>query len=243
MPDGYTYTDVQSTLAINEVVMQRNKVRKYNLRSYQEHVRRQNTSGREKAVMLLKEGAEAAKSGGQRAARNALESAWHYYQSDAALNEDARVQLNQLVQQQAMIGLLGSRGRLREQIGTEPSGQSAGRQMIVDENIWQDDTERMANALNKYDSAHLQRITNKIVWLQQAAAATPTQLVVNMPLRGLVVGLVRPIQVNPHAEMVVAYSAAPIIPAQSTQRFYWLGAMFGELLVGCVAAPKMGLTW
>ena len=242
LPEGYAYDDFEGTLAVDESLLDRQEVRQYSIGTYESEVVRVNSHNQRLAAKLLKQGSDQAKFGEQRRARQALESAWHVSMSDSALNEDARVQLNQLIQKQALVGLLGSRGRLRRQLGDEAGGRPA-EAPVVTEHYNQEDVTRLTNSLNKLDSENLERITHRIVQLQSVAAAASPQLVVTMPTRGRVIGFSRPIQVNPDAEMVVGFSASPLVPERSKRSVIWLVGVCAVLLALFSLAPATGRRW
>ena len=202
-------------------------VKQHDLIAYRSHVARQNQDHQDAAEKLLQAGTDQARIGQQRQARASLESAWHYSRSDAALNEDARVQLSQLIRQQALIGLLGSRQRLRSQMGRS----DAVRAPQVNEQIRQDDTERLDSTLSKQDSENLERITHRMVQMQMASSQRPPQLLVNLPQRGRLIAFDRPIQVNAGAPMWIDLSARPKMTDQVRQNVLALSGVFVVLLV------------
>jgi len=113
------------------------------------------------------------------------------------------VQLRGLAQQQAVVGLLQRRGQVRQQ------AQPAAEQQQVDLgdkfNIME--AERLRSSLSKADSENLDYITERLIDVQELAAGSPAQLVISMPRRGRMLKFDRPLQVNPHSEMLVSFAA------------------------------------
>ena len=73
--------------------------------SYMDNEKQIQASQIQKAEEMLQFGNRKIAEGDQRGARRALESAYKLSQNDAAFNEDARVQLQKLKTQQAMMGI------------------------------------------------------------------------------------------------------------------------------------------
>jgi len=146
---------------------------------------------------------ELAQNGKQYEARQALESAYNYSVADPALNEDARVQLRKLIRQQAVVGLVGRRGQIRMQTGgqAEEAGKNLGDRFNRDE------AERLESSLSQDDTGNLNRIADRLIEMQERAAGTSLQLVINMPLKGKVLEFTRPLQVKPNSPMLVTFCA------------------------------------
>ncbi|MAE64447.1 MAG: hypothetical protein CMJ18_09270, partial [Phycisphaeraceae bacterium] len=233
VPNEFSYDRFDGSLAVNRKSLDELVVLRYDATSYASDVQRTNDYNAKQAKRMLDEGGRSAQRGDQRQAKLALESAWHYSMGDRGLNEDARVQLNQLVRQQAMVGLLGSRGRLRRQSGADDAPAPA-----LGENFSTDQAERLTGALLAPDSENLQRICERVVGIQEAAAPASAQLVVNMPLRGRVLEFNRPIQVAAQAPMRIAFRAKRPVTAGSRSTFGWLGGLFAITLGVLTLAPR-----
>jgi hypothetical protein len=128
-----------------------------------------------------------------------------------ALNEDIRVDLQNLLQQQAKVGLVGSRVRLRQQLD-QPTPQAPATQANAPDEVGDqfslDQANRIESSLSKFDSENLEMITRRMIEMQEAAAGANVQLMVSMPLRGRVLQFERPLQVKPASEMSVSFDVA-----------------------------------
>ena len=176
--------------------------------AYEAEVQRFNELQLRRAAAFQAAGTELAGQGRQRAARQAFESAWYYSLSDAALNEDARVQLHQLAQDQALVGLIESRDQLRAlgAPGTAPGGLPGGfTGEDGSEDVLADRVQRLRNGLGREDADNLSAIINRVVETQSTAATTAVPLAVQMPRRGRVLRLYRSVLVSPNEPMVLSF--------------------------------------
>lgn len=226
-PPDFAYSDFRGTLVYDEDVGETAGVAQFTAGAYQQQVQRLNVSNLAKALDLQEMGDALAAKGDQRAARQALESAWFYSLSDPALNEDARVQLHRLAEEQALVGLVGNRGRLRQQSGA-PHEQSP--EQSYGENFDRDQARRLRNTLSKADSENLQAIIGRMIETQDAATASSVPLLVNLPVRGRPLHFSRSIQVNPSAPMRISFDADPPITSRIDNDLIWVIVIFLCLL-------------
>ncbi len=244
VPDDFVYRDFDGTLdpvreRIDEPVFTRYDVSAYNRQN--ELVVRRNL---QKAVEAQTQAATLAEQGQQRAARQQLESAWFYSQSDVGLNEDARVQLHRLAKEQALVGLVGNRNRLRQQTTPAPESDPANAPANVSaselgEEFSRSQVDRLRGALAKPDSDNLDLICARIVDAQQAITGAPVALAVSIPFRGRMIEFTRAIQVEPDAAMHVSFTAATPRVARLDTPPVWAAAVFVALLLSFIAIPRM----
>jgi hypothetical protein len=236
VPPEYRYHDFEGTLTPDEEWVDGIRVSRYDLKAYQDVNRRLNTADLQKAVSLQERGLRLAREGDQKAARQALEQAYNYSQADRALNEDARVNLRQLLRQQAVVGMVNRRGDVRQ-----ADEQSATLQVMpAADRFTQEEAERVQSSLSKTDSENLDRITGRMLDIQEAAAAATVQLMVGPPLHGRVLAFRRALQVERDAPMRVSFRAA--VPALVRLRPFGRGALavLGIVLAAWLVA--VGLT-
>jgi hypothetical protein len=208
VPPRYRYHDFKGTLTPDPEWVGGARVSRYDLKAYQDVNLRLNTADLQKAVALQERGLRLAREGNQKEARQALEQAYSYSQADKALNEDARVNLRQLLRQQAVVGLVNRRGDVRQ---AEEQGATAQALPAADR-FTQEEAERVQNSLSRTDSENLDRITGRMLDIQEAAAAATMQLMVGPPLHGRVLAFHRALQVEKDAPMRVAFQAsAPLL--------------------------------
>jgi hypothetical protein len=155
------------------------------------------------AKSYLQKGNAFASQGKQMAAKQALENAFNLSLNRKDLNEDARVQLHNLNRQQAVVGLVGRRSRLR------PGAMKAQRSAQPEQQskmFNQQQAERIESSLNKKDSENLQLIADRMIGQQRAAAGFVWPLKIGTAPRGRHVRLTGSIQVEP-APMSVEFRA------------------------------------
>lgn len=243
-PPGFSYSGFGGTLGHDKDAGGAPDVAQFTAGVYQQQVQRLNVSNLAKALDLQEAGEALAAKGDQRAARQALESAWFYSLSDPALNEDARVQLHRLTEEQALVGLVGSRGRLRQQSGDQ---NQQSPEQAYGENFDREQARRLRNTLSKADSENLQAIIGRMIETQDAATAASVPLLVNLPVRGQRLHFSRSIQVNPNAPMRVTFDASTPITSRVDNDLTWsVMAFLGLLMVLSVSVGVgriLGGTW
>ena len=85
--------------------------------------------------------------------------------------------------------------------------------MELGANFSQEEAERLESSLAKDDSENLDLITQRIIGQQEAAAGADAPLKPRLPEDGKRVELTGAVQVEPNAEMKVAFTAVPVRPA------------------------------
>ncbi len=139
-----------------------------------------------RAMVLQRDGVELARAGRGDEARRALEQACFESAADEGLGEDARVQLRELLKDQAMAGLKGASDRLRASAGADPG------------------------APGRDGSAGLERIGSRFMELQQAAATTPARFRFALPRRGRLVEFRRELKAEPDAPLEIRFASSPV---------------------------------
>lgn len=235
VPAHYRYDGFKGTLGYDERASDDSSVAYFTSTAYEQEVQRVNTSNLAKALDLQEQGNVLADQGKQRAARQALESAWYYSLSDTALNEDARVQLHRLAQEQALVGLVENRFRLQQQAG-EVVGQARDE---LGENFDRGQAQRIRNTLSKADSENLDAIIGRMLETQQAVAGAGVPLLLNLPVRGKALHFSRAIQVKPNTRMSVGFEVSRPITGRIDGDVWWAGGIFVVLLVVMLLTPGM----
>jgi hypothetical protein len=203
LPAGYDYDDFGGTMNVDDEYLEGVRVSRYDFGAYEEETQRANAADLEKAVQLQAWGLEQAQAGNQKVARQALKQAFNYSVSDKSLNEDARVNLRNLMQQQAVVGLVGRRNDVNAERQT---GQAKAPQIA--EEFTQEQADRLQSSLSKDDSDNLERITSRIIEMQEAAEGMAMQLMVKSPLYGRQIRFTRSLQVKPNSPMTVTMKAS-----------------------------------
>ena len=235
VPEGFAYGDFGGTLTLDRDVEAGAQVRRYNVQAYEQQVLESNSANDQFAQQQQKLAHDLAQQGLQTAARQALAKGYNFSFSNRALNEDIRVDLDNLVRQQAKVGLVSARGRLRQQTSGEAQTQTDA--VVPPEgqgpSFSQQQAERIESSLGQADSENLELITRRIIQTQEAAEGSVAQLQITMPLCGQILRFESPLQVEPAAEMAVAFSAKrPQIRRLNPSLWYGAGLFAGLLAAG-----------
>jgi hypothetical protein len=148
-------------------------------------------------------------SGKQREARQALQQAVNLSQAEQTLNEDARVQLRNVVRQQIKMGLVNRREALRADNNifdeSAPAMQSAG---FNGGNFNSDFVRQVDEQLTVQDRSALDLVAQKMADQQGAAAVPATAITIAMPEHGREFPFARALQNAPGGELRIAFRAS-----------------------------------
>lgn len=228
VPAGYEYDDFAGTLTIDDRALRSRRVQTYDSQVYTDNVIDTNVKFDQEAKKWHKLGRELAQQGQQYESRQALDNAWNFSQQDPGLNEDIRIDLHNLREQQAKAGLVGNRGRIRTQNGVAGPAIDAndlGDQYTVAE------AERVLNTLDKEDAENLNAITRRLIEVQEEASGQISQLSIEMPLRGRVLEFSRPLQVEESADMQVEFTVGRPLTRALSPGVAWAVGLFALLAV------------
>ena len=239
VPQDFTYGDFGGTIAMDPRSTEVAGVLRYDLQTYQQQILEVNRRNEQVAQQQQSRARELAQKGEQTAARQALTKGYNFSLGNTALNEDIRVDLDNLLRQQAKVGLVNARGRLRQQsVGAEevspvqPEGQSDKVIPVDSQAFSQQQAERLESSLGQADSENLELIIRRIMQTQAAAETSVSQLQVTIPVCGQVLRFDSPLQVEPAAEMAVAFAAKPRHLARIDPSL-WYGFGLFAFLLGC----------
>jgi hypothetical protein len=243
MPQGFTYGDFGGTLTTDARIVDAGSVSRYDMQTYQQQILEVNRQNDLVAQNQQTRARELAQKGEQTAARQALTKGYNFSINNTALNEDIRVDLDNLVRQQAKVGLINARGRLRQQTGGASDSQAAGTIATYGQGFNQQQAERVESSLGQADSENLELITRRILQTQAAAETSISQIQVTMPIYGQVLRFDSPLQVEPAAEMAVAFTARPQRLAKVDPSLWYGFGLFGLLLVCGTAVNWTRCRW
>lgn len=173
-----------------------------------------------RATDLLERANELIQSGDQTRARQALSGVANGFAIDAASNEDARIQLENLRTQQAVVGLNTRRQRLvldNEAEGSESGANDQLKQGAAANPVLQggelnfrpQELVQLLQGNSDDDNAVLQRIAGKIVRQQQAQETVARPMGLVLPAEGLVYRFQRALQVAENAPLELDLTFAP----------------------------------
>ena len=238
VPEGFSYSEFDGTLTINRTAAVAQEFHRYNLQSYEKQIIEANTANDLFAQQQQKLAREFAQQGRQADARRALAKGYNYSRGNVALNEDIRVDLDNLVRQQAKVGLVNARGRLRRQ--TSGAADDSSGLISIDGgsiSFSQQQAERIESSLGKDDIENLELITRRIIQAQEAAEGSVAQLQITMPFSGKMLRFDSPLQVEPEAEMAVSFRARrQKIRRLDPSIFYGLGLFGGLFAIGSIGS-------
>jgi len=209
VPEGFAYDDFGGTLTLDKKTITGRQIQRYGLQSYEQQIIQTNQINDKRAQQQQVLAHELAQKGLQTQARRALSKGYNFSRNNSALNEDIRVDLNNLLRQQVKVGLVNGRGRLRQQTSGQAENPSNNPlvQPAPDMSFSQQQAERIESSLAQADNENLDLITQRIIQAQEAAEGSLAQLQITMPLRGQALRFDSPLQVQPYAEMTVTFKA------------------------------------
>ena len=171
--------------------------------------------------------------GEQRRARKALQSAWSLSQADKDFNEDARVQLQNLKTQQALIGLANRRNYyLNDNLGQLDGSPSVSQAPLpyLGQNkarYTQQEAQQVLNQNTDEVNKGLEQLATCLIGHQDAAMANPEAIRANLPKQGQVLKFTRSLLVNTDTDLRIHFKAERPI-----EKFSFLNV--GALLSGFI---------
>ncbi len=201
-PKGFELTDDDGNL---ELVRQANQD-EYDRDSYLSKVSGKRRTQAQHAAQLLEQANQLLQAGEQTKARWALNSVANRYALDAASNEDARVQLENLETQQAIVGLNTRRQRLyldnyREDNALEENKQlqqAAAENQVLQQGQLDFRPQELSQLLQgntTEDNTILQQIAGRLVRHQRSTEPAPQAIAITLPEEGTIYTFSRSVQV------------------------------------------------
>jgi hypothetical protein len=158
---------------------------------------------------LLAAGNSALEQGDPQQARRAFQSAYGLSTSDAAFNEDARVQLHKIKLQQALVGL---NVRQAETTGNPAAlgGKFRDLRGRKELNYTQQDAKDIIDRNTADDNAAYMHLAEKIIQQQDAAVTSPAALRANIPVQGRLLTFTRTVLVDKWADLKLSLTASAV---------------------------------
>lgn len=208
LPPGYALDDYRGALRLRE----ERSEGAFDIADYRLLVKSRQSAEVKQAEALMKQANTWLARGEQDKASEALNRASNTFSTDLAFNEDARVQLRNLKEQQAILGLNTRRQRLYLSNGAELNTRNAQLEEAANLNPFlqgkvnfdprQVDQLLMGNTSD--ENTALKGIAAKIVDQQLGAEPAPSAIDVTLPERGRVVTFTRTLQVDGGAPLELA---------------------------------------
>jgi hypothetical protein len=207
-PQGFELTDEDGNL---ELVRQAEQ-EVYDRDSYLSSVTGKRQVQARQAAQLLEQANQLLQAGEQTKARWALNSVANQYALDAASNEDARVQLENLQTQQAIVGLNTRRQRLyldNNRNNTSFVENTQLQEAAADNPVLQQDRlnfrpqqlSQLLRGNTTEDNAVLQRIAGRLVQHQRTTEPAPQAIIISLPEEGTVYTFSRSVAVAENAPL------------------------------------------
>ena len=207
-PKGFELTDNDGNL---ELVQQTHQ-EEYDRDSYLSRVRGKRQVQAQHAAKLLEQANQLLQAGEQTKARWALNSVANQYALDAASNEDARVQLENLQTQQAIVGLNTRRQRLyldnnrsdAALVDNKQLREAAAENPVLQQdqlNFRPQQLSQLLRGNTTEDNAVLQQIAGRLVQHQRTTEPAPQAIIISLPEEGAVYTFSRSVQVAENAPL------------------------------------------
>ncbi len=206
-PQGYDLTSNDGSL---ELVGKQN-LSNYDRKSYLGSLVGNRQNDAQQAARVLAQANELLQSGQRSKAQWALNNVANRYALDAASNEDARVQLENLQLQQAVVGLNTRRQRLlldgNRDAAVAENDQlrqaAAANPILLQEqsNYRPQDLGQLLAGNTKEDNAVLQQIAGRLVLHQRTADPAPQAIIISLPEEGNMYSFRRAVQVAENAPL------------------------------------------
>jgi hypothetical protein len=237
-PSGYELTDNDGNL---ELVRHRNQ-ESYDRDSYLSNVSGRRQVQARQAAELLEQANQLLQAGEQTKARWALNSVANQYALDAASNEDARVQLENLQTQQAMVALNTRRQRLYLDNNRNDSAvadneqllQAAAANPILQQdqlNFRPQEFSQLLRGNTNADNAILQQIAGRLVQHQRTTEPASPAILISLPEEGAVYTFSRSVQVAENSPLQLDLDFDLLL-----RLHFWQIAVVLLLLAGFAAA-------
>jgi hypothetical protein len=207
-PKGFELTDNDGNL---ELIRQTNQ-KDYDRDSYLSKANGNRKVQAQQATQLLEQANQLLQAGEQSKAGWALNSVANQYALDAASNEDARVQLENLQTQQAIVGLNTRRQRLyldnsredAEQIDNQQLREAAAVNPVLQQdqlNFRPQELSQLLRGNTTEDNAVLQQIAGRLVQHQHSTEPAPQAIIISLPEEGEVYTFGRSVHVAENVPM------------------------------------------
>ena len=185
------------------------------------------------AEQMLAFGNTALQNGDPQQARRAFESAYGLSRNDAAFNEDARVQLNNLKLQQALVGLNVRQATVNGAVGGGANGKLLELRNNSEANYTQDDAKQIIDNNSADENAALMKLAGRLIQQQDAAVANPAVIRANIPEQGRLLTFKRAVVVDAWADLGINIQTRTVSAAS------W-GLRLGVLLITALGLASLG---
>lgn len=171
-------------------------------------------------------------SGDRDGARRVLQQSVNWSQGEKALNEDARVQLRNVVQRQVKMGLVNRREAVRTSNNIFADDQEALAPGFQDGNFTEAYAQQVEQGLTSSDSTALDIVAGRIMEQQAAAAGVQTVIGITLPEHGRVFRFRRALQNTEGGAMGLEFRVASGRLRRAGGQLWPAVLLFGVLWIG-----------
>ncbi|MHB1309931.1 MAG: hypothetical protein ACYC23_22905, partial [Limisphaerales bacterium] len=180
----------------------------------------------DEAVEFLNTANQLLLQGDPQQARRNFQAAFGLSQHDTAFNEDARVQLQNLKMQQAIVGLNVRQSKIMGDPVTPGQAVAQAGRGVQFFNYTQQEAKQLLERNSAEDNAVQLRLAERLIQQQDAAVGKPAAIRATIPEQGRLLTFTRPLEVNRWAELKIGLEASAAKPASFLRRVLILGVMF-----------------
>ncbi len=204
-PETWEIEDWAGNLAREKVEHNRRGV--FSISSYMEY--EESTKLKQKAVAetYLRDANNLLAEGRQQEARQAFNSAYNLSQFDAGLNEDARVQLKNVREDQALVALANRRNVFLNDNSINNAQVEMPQATVIDQGRLLNYTDQAKKEVLRGNSAEenetLRLLAARLIDQQQAVPGNPQAIQTLLPQQGQVVTFTRSLQINDQADLSI----------------------------------------
>ncbi len=239
-PSGFELIDSKGNLEFVGL----NSLAEYDRTSYLSSLKGKRQDQAQQASKLLEQANQLLQLGEQSKAQWAFNNVANRYALDAASNEDARVQLENLQTQQAIVGLNTRRQRLfldtnrggDAVANNEQLRQAASTNPILQQehlNYRPQELSQLLAGNSKEDNAILQRIAGRLVQHQRTTEPAPQAILITLPEEGNIYSFRRSVQVAENTPLELQLQFNSKYKLRSWQ-WLMLAGLVGMLAAGIV---------
>jgi hypothetical protein len=243
-PKGFELNDNDGNLELVRTSSQKD----YDRESYLSAASGKRQIQAREATQLLEQANQLLQAGEQSKARWALNSVANQYALDAASNEDARVQLENLQTQQAIIGLNTRRQRLyldnsgdeSIQVDNQQLREAAAENPVLQQdqlNFRPQEMSQLLRGNTMEDNAVLQQIAARLVQHQHTTDPAPQAIIISLPEEGDTYTFSRSVQVAENAPLELELDFGSKLKLS-----FWQTSLALVLLLSMCAALSVGIT-
>ncbi|MFT5474476.1 MAG: hypothetical protein ACI856_002817, partial [Kiritimatiellia bacterium] len=205
VPPGMKYYDFEGDIEVVEAPSREGAPQGlFDEALYMEYNRRAAQQNRARAISDMEAAETFANEGNQRLAKKKLEEAMNLAPSQQDY-EDASIQYRNLVKQQAVVGLVQRRNKMRSDMNIQGDEQGWQMRGFREGNYTAKYAEQVSQSLSAKDNTALLELADRFIEQQAAAAGVAESIKIDMPPSGRVLTFHRPVQIDWGSDLNIAF--------------------------------------